>query len=66
MKLSQEKRNPEWLKAEEVAKKLSCSRSLVYSLIGADALKTIRVGRNIFITKQEVERFILEGGCSWE
>ncbi len=62
----QSKRNPNWLKAEQVAERLSCSRSLVYSLIGANALKTIRIGRNIFVTSEEVDRFIMDGGCTWE
>lgn len=62
----QSKRNPNWLKAEQVAERLSCSRSLVYSLIGANALKTIRIGRNIFVTNEEVDRFIMDGGCTWE
>ena len=59
-------KNPNWLKAEQVAERLSCSRSLVYSLIGANALKTIRIGRNIFVTSEEVDRFIMDGGCTWE
>lgn len=62
----QSKRNQDWLKAEQVAERLSCSRSLVYSLIKAGAINTIRVGRNMFVTTQEVDKFIMNGGCTWE
>jgi excisionase family DNA binding protein len=59
-------KNKDWLKAEQVAERLSCSRSLVYSLIKAGAINTIRVGRNMFVTTQEVDKFIMNGGCTWE
>jgi len=49
---------PEVGKVEEVAAVLRCSKWCVYDLINTGALKSIRLGRAIRVTRRALEEFL--------
>jgi excisionase family DNA binding protein len=51
---------PEVGRVEEVATVLRCSKWCVYDLIGSGALKSIRLGRAIRVTRRALEDFLSE------
>ena len=46
------------LKATEVAERLNISRSLVYQLIQAGEIPTIRIGRAVRVLPEDLEEYI--------
>jgi excisionase family DNA binding protein len=49
---------PEVGRVDEVAAVLRCSKSCVYDLINTGALKSIRLGRAIRVTRRALEEFL--------
>lgn len=53
-------RDEEYLKVTEVAEFLRIGRTRAYELVSSGAIPSVRIGRNIRVSRKELERW-LEG-----
>ena len=53
---------PRLFTVSQAAHELNCSDRSIWRLIGLGALKTVRIGRSVRVTRESVEKFIDRGG----
>jgi excisionase family DNA binding protein len=58
----------EYLKVPEVAEVLSIVRSRAYELVGSGEIPSVRIGRSVRVSREELERWLEEQrqpGARW-
>jgi len=54
------------LRAVDVARRLSISRSLVYQLLLRGDIPTVRIGRSVRVRESDLEGYILRSWSGWK